>query len=99
MCGLIGPFVDQREQRLKLLRVGKGEEHPAAFLAALQDARVRKDLQVARDTGLALPENMGELADRKLHDPQERNHAQARRIGKRLESIGKRKNDGHQIRI
>ena len=46
---------------------------------------------MARDTRLALPEDLRELADRQFHNPQQRQDAQTRRVGKRLKSIGERK--------
>ena len=97
--GCVGPLVDQREQWLELIAVGKRQEHPAAFLAALEHAGVGKDLQVARDPRLALAENVRQLADRKLHDPQQREHPQPRRVGKRLEAVGEREKGSHGIRI
>ncbi len=69
------------------IRVGlrQRQEHPAAFLAALKDAGVSEDLHVARHAWLALAEHLGKLADRQLHQPQQRDDAQPGRIGKRLE--------------
>ena len=93
------PSIDQREQRLDALGVGKRQENPAAFLAALEHAGVGEDLEVARHARLALPEHLRQLADRQLHQPQQRDDAQPRRVGKRLESIGKRECRSHQIRI
>ena len=46
---------------------------------------------MARDARLALAEHLRQLADRQLHQPQQREDAQPRRIGQRLESIGERK--------
>ena len=66
------------------------QEHPAAFLAPLGEAGVGQDLDVARDARLALAEHLGELADRQLHRAQQREDAQPRRIGQRLEQVGKR---------
>ena len=82
-----------------MFRVRQGQEHPATLLAALEHPRIREDLQVARDARLALSQNMGQLANRKLHNPQQRDDAQPGGIGKRLEAIGERKNYGHEIRI
>ena len=80
----------KREHRLDALGVGQGQEHPAAFLAALEHAGVGEDLQVARHPRLALAEHLRQLADRQLHDPQQREDPQPRRIGKRLETVGER---------
>ena len=70
--------------------LGEGQEHPAAFLAPLENSGIGEDLEMARDARLALAENLRKLADRQLHQPQKREDAQPRRIGKRLEAIGKR---------
>ena len=56
-------------------------------------------LHVARHPRLALAEHLGELADRQLHRPQQREDAQPRRIGKRLEQVGEREARRHGIRI
>ena len=66
------------------LGVRQRQEDPAALLAPLEDAGVGKDLEVARDPRLALAEDLGKLADRQLHDPQQRHDAQPRRVGERL---------------
>jgi len=83
----VSPLVNQREQRVDALRFGERQEYPAALLAALQYPRIGEDLQVARDARLALPENLRQLSDRQLHQPQQRDDAQPSRIGKRLESV------------
>ena len=70
---------------------GQRQEHPAAFLAPLDDAGIGEDLDVARDPRLALGENLGQFADRQFHPPQEREDAQPRRVRKRLEQVGKGK--------
>ena len=54
---------------------------------------------MARDPRLALAEHLGELADRQFHRPQQREDAQPRRVGKRLEQVGKGKDRRHEIRI
>jgi hypothetical protein len=38
---------------------------------------------------LALPEQLRDLPDRKLHAPQQGQDSQPRRVGKRLEKVGK----------
>ena len=91
--------VDQREHRLDAVGIGERQEHPAAFLAPLEHPGVGEDLEMARNARLALAEHLRQLADRQLHQPQQRDDAQPRRIGKRLESIGERKRRCHEIRI
>ena len=49
--------------------------------------------------GWLCPSTCASSPDRQLHQPQQRDDAQPRRIGKRLESIGKRKAACHEIRI
>ena len=46
---------------------------------------------MARHARLALPEDLRQFADRQLHHPQQREDAQPRRVGQRLEAVGKRK--------
>ena len=54
---------------------------------------------MARNARLALPEQLGKLADRQLHRPQQRQDAQPRRIGQRLEKRGELEVPGHRLRI
>ena len=95
----IGPAVDQREHRLDRARLGQRQEHPAALLAPLEHAGVGEDLQMARHPRLALAQHLRQLADRQLHQPQQREDAQPRRIGERLESDRRAGVPGHGIRI
>ena len=88
--GCVRPIVDKREQGLDPIGLRERQEHPAAFLAALEHSRVGENLEVARHARLALPEHLRQFADRQLHHPQQRQDAQPGRIGKRLETIGKR---------
>ena len=82
----LGPAVEQlRTAARSAPASAEAQEHPAAFLAPLGEAGVDQDLDVARDARLALPEHLGELADRQLHRPQQREDAQPVGIGKRLE--------------
>ena len=57
------PAVDQLEQGLDPRPRAEAEEHPAPLLAALGEAGVDQDADVARDARLALPEHLRELAD------------------------------------
>ena len=82
--------VDQRQQRLRTLDGAHRQEHPAAFLAPLDDTGVGKNANVARDAGLALVEQIGKFAHRQLHPRQQSQDAQPRRIGKCLKKVGKR---------
>ncbi len=63
----IGPRINERKNRCDPLGSGKRQEHPTALFATLQHAGIAEDLEVARHARLALPENLRELADRKLH--------------------------------
>ena len=92
---IVAPIVYQREEGSEPLRVAERQEDPAAFLAPFEHAGVRQDLQVAGHARLALAEDLCELADRQLHEPQKREDAQPRGVGKRLETVGKRQNCGH----
>ena len=72
----VRPAIEQREHRPGAAGVGERQEHPAAFLAPLDHAGVGENLQMARDPRLALAEHQRQLADRQLHDPQQREDAQ-----------------------
>jgi hypothetical protein len=52
-----------------------------------------------RHSRLTLAKHLRQFADGQFHQPQERDDAQPRRIGKCLESVGKRECCGHEIRI
>jgi hypothetical protein len=97
--GLVHPAVEQSEHRRAALRVGQGQEHPAAFLAAFHPACVGEDLEVPGDPRLALPENLRKFADGQFHHPQKREDAEPRRVGKCLKQIGERHSGGHGITI
>ena len=72
---------------------------PHGRFVALDEPGIGEDPDVARHARLALPEDEGQLADRQLHDPQKRQDPHPRRVGKRLETIGKREARGHRLRI
>jgi hypothetical protein len=46
-----------------------------------------------------LAEHLRKLTDGKLHQPQEHDDAQPRRVGKRLKTVGKREQCSHDLRI
>lgn len=60
------------------------QEHPAAFSAALSQARVAQDTNMARDAGLALTKSLSKLADSQLHGCKQSRDAKPRGIGKSL---------------
>ena len=95
----IEPLVDKVENRLRARVGGQRQEHPAAFLVAVEQAGVAENLHVARDARLALAQHVRQFADRQFHIAQERQDADPRRIGKRLEKIGNGQVRGHRIRI
>ena len=88
-------MVDEREQGFEPLGMGKRQEDSAALLAPLEDCGIGKYLEVARDARLALAQDMGKLADRKLHNPQQRHDPKPRRVGEGLESVCERKHWDH----
>ena len=75
------PLVQRGEHRLDLVRAAKCDEHPAAFLAPFGETGVTEDLHMARHPRLTLPQHLRQLADRQLHRAQQRQDAQARRVG------------------
>ena len=80
-------------------RLGKLEINPAPLLAAADQPRIAKDSDMARYARLALAEQLRQFADRQLHRPQQRQDAQPRRVGQRLEKRGKLEVPGHGLRI
>ena len=87
------------EQAVGPLRLRQLKIDPAAFLAAADQPRVGQDPDVARNPRLALAEQLRQLADRQLHRPQQRQDAQPRRVGQRLEKRGELEVPGHRLRI
>ena len=83
----VRPLVNQRKQRFEAVWIAKREEDPASFLAAFEHAGVGEDLQMARHSGLALSHHLRKLTDRELHDSQQSEYPQPRRVGERLKSI------------
>ena len=57
------------------------EENPRTFTATLGDAGFVQYLDMARDPGLALPQNLYDFADRKLQLPYQQRDSHPRRIG------------------
>src|SRR5438270_6342483 len=70
------PSVDQCEQRRGALGVSESQENPAPLLAPLEHPCVPENLEMARDPWLALTEDLRELTDRELHQPQQGEDAQ-----------------------
>ena len=62
-------------------------KHPASLLAPLRQSGIAQDTDVARNTRLALAEDLCKLPDRELHVGQQPHDTQARRIGKRTQDI------------
>ena len=81
-------LIDEIDQGGGARSGGQSEEHPAAFLVPVDQPRIGKNFDVARDPGLALAEHLRQFADRQFHRPQERDNAQPRRVGKRLKKLG-----------
>ena len=77
----------------------KSEEHPAALLAPLEHPGIGEDLQMARNPRLALSEDLRQLAHGQLDLPQQCDDAQPRRVGERLETVGERGIQSHELRI
>ena len=88
----VGPAVEQLEQGLGARPRAEAEEHPAPLLAALGQAGVDQDADVARDPGLALPEHLGELADAQLHRAQQHQDPKPGRIREGGENL---RGEGH----
>ena len=54
---------------------------------------------MARNPRLALSQDLRQLAHRQLDQPEQRDDAQPRRVGKRLETVGEREPQSHELRI
>ena len=93
------PAVVQFEQRSSPVRIGELEVDPASFLPPPDKPRIAQDTDMARHPGLALPQHLGQFADGQLHRAQQRQDAQPRRVGQRLEKRGKLEVPGHVLRI
>ena len=83
-----GP-VGQRAQRVaelpRQLARGSAVENPASFLRPFKQARIAKQLQVARHARLALTENLGEFGHGQFRLGQQRQQAQAGQIARRAQ--------------
>ena len=84
----LGPALERGEERLDPGGLGEAQEHPAPLLAALGEAGLDQDPDVARDPRLALAEHLGELADRQLHRPKQSEDPEPGRIAQRSEDLG-----------
>jgi len=87
---IVRPRFDEVQKRQRALCIGERKEHPAAFLAPVDDAGIGEDPDMARDARLALVEQLGELSDRQLHSGEQRDDPQTRRVGHGLEQLGER---------
>ena len=58
--------------------LGQTEEHPAPLAEARDEARLRHQLQMPADAGLALPQDLGQILDVELGLGQQRENTQAR---------------------
>ena len=84
----MGDSASTRERIMRrLIALAHGDEHPAAFLAALDNAGVRQDFHMPADARLALSQHLCQFADRQLHRAHQRDDPEARRIGKRAEDV------------
>ena len=66
-------------------RLGEPEERPGAFAEALDQAGFDQQLEMARDARLRLAQDVGEVGDGQLGLGHQRQHAQPRRLARRLE--------------
>ena len=65
--------------------LGQAEEGPGALAVALDQAGLRQEPQMARDARLRLAQDVGEVGDGQLGLAQQRQHAQARLLARRLQ--------------
>jgi hypothetical protein len=82
-----GPAINSAEQRANPGRITQTEKNPAPFLAPLGQPGIDKDFDMARHTGLALTENLGQFTHGQLHRTQKRHDSQSSRVGKRPEDF------------
>ena len=76
------PDVERPQNGRHIGLVAQPQENPAAFLAPRGKTGIGKNLHMARNARLALPQHLCQLAHRQLHRAQQHENAQARRIGK-----------------
>ena len=74
------PGVRRLQQRAGPRAIAQSHEDPATLLASLGQAGVGEDADVPGHARLALPKDMRQFADGKLHRTQQRDDPQAGRI-------------------
>ena len=63
------------------------QEYPAALSTPFGESGIAQDSDMARDAGLALPENLRDFADRQLHRAKQAHDPEPGRIGKGAEEV------------
>src|SRR5207302_4148541 len=66
LVGLAASGDKMPAQRARRAARTEAVEHPAALAKPVEQPRLAEQLQMARDAGLALPEDLRQLADREL---------------------------------
>ena len=66
--------------------LGEAEESPGAFAEALDQPGLDQQLEMARDARLRLAQDVGQVGNGQFGFGQQRQHAQARFLTRRLES-------------
>ena len=85
LVGLAASGDKMPAQRARRAARAEAVEHPAALAKPVEQPRLAEQLQMARDAGLALPEDLRQLADRELAAGAQHQEAQPRRFGHRAQ--------------
>ena len=83
--GGIEPLQQRARHRGAAAMLGQAEEGPGALAEALHQPGLGQKPQMARDARLRLAQDVGEVGDGQLGLGQQRQHAQARLLARRLE--------------
>ena len=91
LSALCLPTIKGVKQRVYQQRWSRTKERPASFLAPGRQSGIAKYLYMARNTRLALPQNLGKFAYGQFHFAQKCNDSQPGRIGKGTEYFERRR--------
>ena len=75
--------------------MGQAIEDPGALRQALDQPAIGQQAQMARDPRLALPQDLGDLADRQLAFGQQRHQPQAGGFARRAQTLQQMRKLGH----
>ena len=83
--GLVARGDELARQHPRRTGLAEAIEHPAAFAEAVEEAGFAEQFQMTRHTRLALPQDLGQFADRQLAAGAEHDEPQPGRLGDRTQ--------------